>query len=302
VPDTIENYLTLITEQTVKTIFTAGRSNQQAHEWQGQGLFTFFFLEGLRGGADANRDGIITSAELFAFLEPNVAQTSLANWRAEQTPQMARSGQGEFIFRSGVRIDIGKPLVEQTPSARPPVSLLERAGRPAPTRRSPDTPPPKYKAESGRRVNPVTGRTLYNFDNGSMPADWQLLTDPESFPWRLTDAFAHSGRFSIELFVDSATKGDGYRARSSGLSFRRITSAGDVCFYFRLGSSATSEQGINAELTFYIDRRKKGVWSALDEGQSVASWTQACFSVRAGDHYFSWFGNLETFVDDVELP
>ncbi len=97
-PTTLSDYLRQVTERDVRLAFTAGRADQEAHEWEGKGLFTYFFLQGLKGDADFNRDGILTSSELSAYLEPNVAQTALANWRAEQNPQMERSGQGEFIF------------------------------------------------------------------------------------------------------------------------------------------------------------------------------------------------------------
>ncbi len=97
-PETLENYLRQVTEKEVRLAITAGRSDQEAHEWRGQGLFTYFLIEGLAGNGDLNGDGIVTSSELYAYLEPNVAQTALANWQAHQNPQMGRSGQGEFIF------------------------------------------------------------------------------------------------------------------------------------------------------------------------------------------------------------
>ena len=52
----------------------------------------------MKGEGDTNGDGILTSAELYAYLEPNVAQTALINWRAAQNPQIGRAGQGEFVF------------------------------------------------------------------------------------------------------------------------------------------------------------------------------------------------------------
>ncbi len=97
-PTTLSDYLRQVTRKRVRLALTAGAADQEAHEWQGHGLFTYFFVEALRGQGDSNGDGILTSSELYAFLEPNVAQTALANWQARQNPQLGRSGEGEFVF------------------------------------------------------------------------------------------------------------------------------------------------------------------------------------------------------------
>jgi tetratricopeptide (TPR) repeat protein len=97
-PTTLADYLRQVTRKRVRLALTAGRSDQEAHEWRGQGLFTYFLIEALEGHGDINGDGILTSSEIYAYVEPNVAQTALSNWRANQNPQMGRSGEGEFIF------------------------------------------------------------------------------------------------------------------------------------------------------------------------------------------------------------
>ena len=97
-PTTLEDYLRQVTQKKVRLALTAGRADQEAHEWRGQGLFTYFFVEALRGNGDSNGDGILTSSELYAYIEPSVAQTALSNWQARQNPQLGRSGEGEFIF------------------------------------------------------------------------------------------------------------------------------------------------------------------------------------------------------------
>ncbi len=40
----------------------------------GNGFFTFYLLAGLRGGADNNRDRIVTARELFEFVNPRVKE------------------------------------------------------------------------------------------------------------------------------------------------------------------------------------------------------------------------------------
>jgi hypothetical protein len=51
------------------------------------GLFTYFFLKGLRGDADRNNDNKITVQEMDAFLSAKVSDTARFNNR-EQTPQV----------------------------------------------------------------------------------------------------------------------------------------------------------------------------------------------------------------------
>jgi uncharacterized caspase-like protein len=38
------------------------------------GAFTFFLIAGLKGGADANRDRMITAKELYDFVRPQVEE------------------------------------------------------------------------------------------------------------------------------------------------------------------------------------------------------------------------------------
>ena len=59
-------------------LFLSSRSNQYSHENSAlrNGIFTYFLLAGLRGGADVNKDGYITAKELFNFVYPKVKQRS----------------------------------------------------------------------------------------------------------------------------------------------------------------------------------------------------------------------------------
>lgn len=51
------------------------------------GLMTYFMLKGLRGAADADSDGAVTTRELFAFVGPEV-QRQARKGNLEQTPQL----------------------------------------------------------------------------------------------------------------------------------------------------------------------------------------------------------------------
>ena len=52
------------------------------------GLFTYYFLMGLRGAADANQDETVTVAEMQAFLDSNVPKKASFLYNREQTPQI----------------------------------------------------------------------------------------------------------------------------------------------------------------------------------------------------------------------
>jgi len=49
-------------------------SEEGANWGAGHGVFTWALLEGLRGIADANRDRVITTGELFDFVSSKVGQ------------------------------------------------------------------------------------------------------------------------------------------------------------------------------------------------------------------------------------
>lgn len=91
-------YIREVTKRPVRVALVAGNSGQEAHEFQGQGLFTYYLLQGLQGGADGNKDGLVTTDELAAFVKPAVAATASQQFKAQQHPQFARMGEGEFLF------------------------------------------------------------------------------------------------------------------------------------------------------------------------------------------------------------
>lgn len=71
---TVENARTAMGDQQV-CLFLSSRSYQLS--WGADnGLFTFHLLAGLRGGADADRNRIITARELFEFVNPRVKEKS----------------------------------------------------------------------------------------------------------------------------------------------------------------------------------------------------------------------------------
>jgi len=70
-------------------VFSAAQGDQLANAFPaGQhGLFTYWTLAGLRGGADADKDGAVSVSELDRFLRNNVPKAAAALDR-EQTPEV----------------------------------------------------------------------------------------------------------------------------------------------------------------------------------------------------------------------
>ena len=68
-------------------------------------------LDGLEGAADANDDGIVTSAELWVYLQEHVAGTAeQEGWN--QTPNMVVKAKESFVFPSRL-IDLASMVVSE---------------------------------------------------------------------------------------------------------------------------------------------------------------------------------------------
>jgi len=52
------------------------------------GLFTYYLLKGLRGGADADRDGSVAVAELFRYLKDRLPAAARTEGQQSRTPVM----------------------------------------------------------------------------------------------------------------------------------------------------------------------------------------------------------------------
>jgi Caspase domain/WG containing repeat len=67
----------------------------------GQGLFTYYYIQGLKGDADKNRDKIITIEELYNYVKEKVSERSLTRWKNAQTPKL--KGTFDHDMPIGVR-------------------------------------------------------------------------------------------------------------------------------------------------------------------------------------------------------
>jgi uncharacterized caspase-like protein len=73
-----EVFLDRLTRSKGRAILTASRGSEVSLEVPelGHGLFTHFLVQGLRGAADLDRDGIVSLQELYQYLEQQVSQKS----------------------------------------------------------------------------------------------------------------------------------------------------------------------------------------------------------------------------------
>jgi class 3 adenylate cyclase len=86
--------LSLLTQEPVVQLLTAGTSGEKVIEEGGHGIFTRTFLKGLEGWADPARTGL-TALKLGLYIQERVIAAS----GKRQTPQCAKlQGEGEFLF------------------------------------------------------------------------------------------------------------------------------------------------------------------------------------------------------------
>jgi len=73
-------FLERLTQAKGRAIITASRPSEVSIELPelGHGIFTYYLVAGLRGAADANRDGIVTLQELYEYLAREVGRKSRA--------------------------------------------------------------------------------------------------------------------------------------------------------------------------------------------------------------------------------
>ncbi|MDE3036099.1 MAG: caspase family protein, partial [Nitrospirota bacterium] len=93
--------------KTVVLSASQGDQVSSTYDQKGHGLLTYFFLKGLQGEADKNKDGSVDLAELFTYLKPQVSRVARRDFNNEQTPQLLGSPE---LLKRGVR------LVERTGS------------------------------------------------------------------------------------------------------------------------------------------------------------------------------------------
>jgi uncharacterized caspase-like protein len=87
-----------------KTVVLAASQGDQVsstYDQKSHGLLTYFFLKGLQGEADGNKDGSVDLAELFAYLKPQVERKARRDFNNEQTPQLLGNAD---LLAQGIRL------------------------------------------------------------------------------------------------------------------------------------------------------------------------------------------------------
>ena len=98
-------FLERLTRSKGRAIVTASRSAEVSIELPelGHGIFTYYLVQGLRGAADLDRDGIVLLQELYQYLEQQVSQRSRAVG-GNQHPVIKGELEGTLpLFRVGRR-------------------------------------------------------------------------------------------------------------------------------------------------------------------------------------------------------
>jgi len=75
-------------EQGVVLTSSSGDQISSWYREKGHGLFTYYFLKGIRGEADGDSDGKVTSLEVFGYIMENVPYLARRLFNREQTPQL----------------------------------------------------------------------------------------------------------------------------------------------------------------------------------------------------------------------
>jgi hypothetical protein len=81
------------------SVFAAATGSQLASWYpdKGHSLFTYWFLSGLKGEADADKDGSITLGEMKAYLSENVTYTARRLYGRDQTPEVKGRPDAELL-------------------------------------------------------------------------------------------------------------------------------------------------------------------------------------------------------------
>lgn len=95
----------LVAENMVVLSAAAGNQISSALPEKRHGLFTYYFLKGLQGEADANKDGTIEVGELYGYLKPQV-EAAARRMNVEQSPQLLPDTDllGERAKRAIIRL------------------------------------------------------------------------------------------------------------------------------------------------------------------------------------------------------
>lgn len=91
-----ENFLTRLSKGKGRVVLTASKASEVSEEREdlGHGVFTYYLLEGLKGKADADKDGIVTVDEAYAYVSKKVPEVTGQN----QHPVKRGEVEGQLVL------------------------------------------------------------------------------------------------------------------------------------------------------------------------------------------------------------
>lgn len=91
-----ENFLTRLSKGKGRIVLSASKASEVSEERDdlGHGVFTYYLLEGLRGKADADGDGIITVDEVYGYVSKKVPEVTGQN----QHPVKKGEVEGQLVL------------------------------------------------------------------------------------------------------------------------------------------------------------------------------------------------------------
>jgi len=98
-PETLEALIDKTSEKTL-ILMTAGKRGQKALEYEraGHGMFSYFFIEALKGAAVRPGKAYLTAKDIATRLDETVPVTAKREYGVSQDPQIGILGEGDFIF------------------------------------------------------------------------------------------------------------------------------------------------------------------------------------------------------------
>jgi uncharacterized caspase-like protein len=91
-----ENFLARLSKGKGRIVLSASKASEVSEEREdlGHGVFTYYLLEGLRGSADADRDGVITVDEAYGYVSKKVPEVTGQN----QHPVKKGEVEGQLVL------------------------------------------------------------------------------------------------------------------------------------------------------------------------------------------------------------
>ena len=91
-----ENFLARLSKGKGRIVLSASKASEVSEEREdlGHGVFTYYLLEGLKGKADADKDGIVTVDEVYAYVSRKVPEATGQN----QHPVKKGEVEGQLVL------------------------------------------------------------------------------------------------------------------------------------------------------------------------------------------------------------